>query len=362
MAQTIRVGIIGASAQGGWARDSHIPVVLALGGLELGAVATNSQPTADKAAAAFGVVKAYGNGLDLILDPDIDLVTIATRVPDHRELVLAAIAAGKHVYCEWPLGRSVPEAEEMAQAARAAGVCTAIGLQLRSSLVVRRALSLIEGGAIGRLLSTTVYSATAGFGPNVAAPYVYLEEPANFANLVTIQAAHTIDLALALIGPLDHLSALATAQYPKIQIGDDHTSAERRTFDHVLVQAAAANGSTLALEVAGGRPPQTPSWLEAIGEEGMLRIEGGAARGMQTGRLRLFLNAVEEPIDEGELAGLPDAAVNVAAAYTAVCHDILLGTTKAVGFDHAVHLTQLVEDMFQSSRDGRRMPVNNWLS
>ena len=36
--------------------------------------------------------------------PDIDLVTVATRVPDHRELVLAALAAGKHVYCEWPLG------------------------------------------------------------------------------------------------------------------------------------------------------------------------------------------------------------------------------------------------------------------
>ena len=104
MARTIRVGIIGASAEGGWARDSHVPAVQGLEGLELVAVATRSESTARQAAAAFGVQKSYGSGLDLIRDPGVDLVTVATRVPDHRELVLAALAAGKHVYCEWPLG------------------------------------------------------------------------------------------------------------------------------------------------------------------------------------------------------------------------------------------------------------------
>ncbi len=196
--------------------------------------------------------------MDLIRESGVDLVTVATRVPDHRDLVMAAIAAGKHVYSEWPLGRDVAEAEEMAAAARAAGVHAAVGLQLRGSPVVRRARELVASGAIGRVLSVTVYSATAGFGPDVPAPFVYLEDPSNFANLVTIQGAHTIDLAITVAGALDDLSALATAQYPEIRAGDDKEVRKRTTFDHLLLQGRLAGSGTLSLEVAGGRPPETP--------------------------------------------------------------------------------------------------------
>ena len=175
--KSIRVGIIGASAEGGWARDGHVPAVQALDGLELVAVATNSQKTADASARAFGAPAAYGSGMDLIRAPGIDLVTVATRVPDHRELVLGALAAGKHVYCEWPLGRDAVEAEEMAAAAHAAGVHVAIGLQLRGSPAARRAREIIVSGAIGRVLSVSVYSATAGFGPDVPTPLVYPRSP-----------------------------------------------------------------------------------------------------------------------------------------------------------------------------------------
>lgn len=166
MAKPIRAGIIGASAEGGWALEGHVPAVQRLDGLEFAAVATNSQKTADASAKAFGVPAAYANGMDLIRAPGIDLVTAATRLPAHRELVLAALAAGKHVYCEWPLGRGTGEAEEMAaaaqQAAQAAGVHVAIGLQLRGSPAVMKARTLIASGTIGRVLSVSVYSATAG--------------------------------------------------------------------------------------------------------------------------------------------------------------------------------------------------------
>ena len=277
MANTLRVGIIGASAAGGWARDGHVPAVQALDGLLFAAVATNSQKTADASARAFGVPAAFGSGMDLIRAPDIDLVTVATRVPDHRNLVLAAIAAGKHVYCEWPLGRDVAEAEELTAAARAAGVHVAVGLQLRGSPVVRRAREMIASGAIGRVLSVSVQSATAGFGPDVPAPFVYLEDPASFANLVTIQGAHTIDLAVAVAGALGDGSALATAQYPEIRAGDDREVRKRVTYDHLLLQGRLVQGGTLAVAVAGGRPPEPPSHLEVVGETGTLRLGWGRA-------------------------------------------------------------------------------------
>jgi predicted dehydrogenase len=132
--------------------------------MELVAVATHSQKTADEAAKAFGVKSTNSSGMDLIHSPGIDLVTVATRVPDHRALVLAAICAGKHVYSEWPLGCGSAEAAEMAAAARAAHVHVAVGLQLRGSPVVHQACELIASLAIGRILTISAYSATAGFG------------------------------------------------------------------------------------------------------------------------------------------------------------------------------------------------------
>ena len=187
MTKSLRVGIVGA---GGWAKESHIPAIDRLAGIELAAVATSSQATADAVAETSGAKAAYGSAADLLRDPDIDLVAICLRVPDHRELVLSALAAGKHVFCESPLGRNIAEAQEMAAAARAARVHAVIGLQARMNAGALRARERIASGAIGRPLSARVYSSTAGFGPKVPAEYLYLEKPENGVNLVTIQGAH----------------------------------------------------------------------------------------------------------------------------------------------------------------------------
>ena len=355
---TLRVGIIGANAESGWARDGHVPAVQGLAGLEFVAVATNNQKTADASAKAFGLSAAYSSGMDLIRAGGIDLVTVATRVPDHRDLVLAAIEAGMHVYSEWPLGRSVAEAEKMAAAARRGGVHAAIGLQLRCSPVVRHAQDLIASGTLGRVLSVRTYSATAGFGPDVPAPFVYLEDPANFANLVTIQGAHTIDLAIAIAGSLSDASALATAQYP--EINTDGERRQRTTFDHLLVQSRLAAAGTLSLEVAGGRPPETPFTMDVVGETGTLRLNGGAPRGFQSRRLTLLRDGEAQHVDEGELTGMPDAAANVAGVYAALRDDIASGTSTVTGFDHAVRLTRLIDDLLASSAEGRRRDANGW--
>src|SRR5580693_10640859 len=76
----------------------------------------------------------------------VDVVTIAVKVPAHRELVLAALDAGKAVYCEAPLGRTVAEAEEMAGAA--GSLHTAIGLQGSLNPAVRRAAQVVSSGEI----------------------------------------------------------------------------------------------------------------------------------------------------------------------------------------------------------------------
>ena len=360
MSKALGVGIIGASAQRGWAKDAHIPAVQGLAGLELVAVAAGDEQKAQASAKAFGVRSGYASGFDLIKDPAVDLVTVAVKVPDHRELVLAALAAGKHVYCEWPLGKDLSEAEEMANAAKLAGVRTAIGLQMRSSVAVLDARKALLAGAIGRPLTARILSNTAAFGPSVEAAMKFGEDGANGVTLVTIQGAHTFDLAIAVLGEFSSLSALTTTQYPEVSIGEGAALQPRTTSDHVFLQGQLAASVAIGIEVAGGRPPQAPTLFEVIGTGGTLAIHGGAMRGVQSGRLQLRINGTMQPLHEGETAAMPDAAANVAGLYVMLRDDILNGTAVAPNFSHAVQLTRLVDAVLASSNQGVRRNNDGW--
>ncbi|MBE7211720.1 MAG: Gfo/Idh/MocA family oxidoreductase [Gluconacetobacter diazotrophicus] len=359
MVGPLRVGVIGMNPNGGWARDSHVPALSALPGLELAAVAGRNQDAADAAARAFGVAKAYGSVEALCRDPDIDVITVAATLPSHRELLRPVLEAGRHVYCEYPLGLDAAESASLADAARKAGGHAAIGLQARQNPAVRRARELLDAGAVGRVLTARILSTTAGFGPAVDPAFAYTEEPENGVTVVSIQAAHTIDLAVALLGGLAGFDALAGTQYPEVRIGDGPPR-QRRTHDHLLLQCRLSTGGTLAVEVVGGRPAPTPFRFEITGEDGTLLLQGGAPRGFQSGRLRLSVNGADQAVDEERLSGLPDPALNVAATYAALCRDIERGETTTPGFDHAVRLARLIEDAVAASRTGRRAGGGDW--
>src|SRR5579862_76187 len=98
----IRVGIIGANASRSWANWSHIPAIKGLPGLRLAAVATRGERSAREAAEAFGADRWFADPLTMIRDEQIDLITISVNVALHREFVLAALQAGKAIYCEAP--------------------------------------------------------------------------------------------------------------------------------------------------------------------------------------------------------------------------------------------------------------------
>src|SRR6202158_6017315 len=112
----IRVGIVGASADRGFASIAHIPALRALPQFEIAAVCTTRQDSAEAAARHYGVPLAFSDPAKLAQHPGIDLVPVSVKVPDHYRPVMAAIDGGKHVYCEWPLGRDTGEAAEMLEA------------------------------------------------------------------------------------------------------------------------------------------------------------------------------------------------------------------------------------------------------
>lgn len=362
MGETIRIGIIGAKPERGWASISHVPAIQAVPDLELTAVGARSQDSADAAARGFGVAKAYGTTEDLLADPEIDLVAVATSVSGHHDLVLGVIAAGKHVITEWPVGSSTAETQEILDAARQAGVRTAVGLQARMNPAVVEAMHLLQTGALGRVVDATVYSSTAAFGAVIGPDAVYLEKPETAMNLLTIQASHTMDLAAALIGGLDSLSALTTIRYPRVSVVEENWTVERTVADHLLVSARATGGGALSVQVVGGRPADdSPFWLDVTGTKGRLSLTGGGARGFQAGLLDLSVDGTLVHVDDRGTGGLPDTAVNVARVYAALGDDIHNGTSTAPDFVHALALSHLMDDVRVSARKGRTVtPSASW--
>ena len=159
MADRIRVGIVGATVTpggSGWGANAHVPALQALPNFELKAVCTAHAETARASAEKFGADLAFHDINQMAAHPEVDLVTVVVRVPWHKELVLAAIGAGKPVCCEWPLGAHLTEAKEMADAAKSARLPTLVGLQAQSDPAVMYARDLVANGEIGDIVSVNM--------------------------------------------------------------------------------------------------------------------------------------------------------------------------------------------------------------
>src|ERR1700675_4003429 len=150
---TLGVGIVGVSPVRGWAATAHIPALRALPDYEIRALSAHSAESARAAGEVFGVSAVYSDHEELLTQPDIDVVAVTVKAPHHRELVSAAVAAGKAVYCEWPLGRDLDETRAMAALAAEHRVGTVIGLQARQAPAVEFVQQLLMEGYAGEVLS-----------------------------------------------------------------------------------------------------------------------------------------------------------------------------------------------------------------
>lgn len=119
------------------------------------------------------------------MSPQVDLVAVTVKVPRPRELVLAALRAGKAVLCEWPLGQGLTEAREMAALAEAQQLRTAVGLRARSAPAVRYLRDLIAQGYVGEVLSTGIIASGRVWGETTNSRSRYLLDRGNGATMLS---------------------------------------------------------------------------------------------------------------------------------------------------------------------------------
>lgn len=350
----LRIGFAGANAQRGWAQLAHLPAIRALPDLEIHAVLNRTQQAADEAAAVFGAEKPYADTENFLADPDIDIVAVTVRVPEHRALVLGALAAGKHVYCEWPLGRDLGEAEEMAEAARWSGAHVAIGTQAVLAPAIRHAAQLVREGAIGRPFNLRVVSPSAGWGTRIMPFYTYLEDRRNGATLSTIPGGHTLAAIEAVIGRYTEIDARNTTTREAVVIyGTDEQVPEPCT-DHVLAIGRHASGCVSSLEVVGG-VTDTKFRFELRGSKGILEVTGQHPGGYQCAELTVATIPASPPQPAPVARELSKDAINVAELWSAFAADIRNNTRTVPDFESAVRLHRELAAIDNAASTGRRM-------
>ncbi len=143
----INVGVIGLNE---WGREILRTLAL-LPSAPVVAICDNYPGAFARAGKEAPKAKRYDNYTKLLADPDVQAVVIATPTGTHREIVLAALAAGKHVYCEAPLANTIEDAKAIAKAARdAVKLVFQPGLQQRSHPQIEFLLPFIRSGALGK--------------------------------------------------------------------------------------------------------------------------------------------------------------------------------------------------------------------
>src|SRR5438105_11905771 len=245
---TLGVGIIGVSPVRGWAATAHIPALRALPSYEIRALSAHNAESARAAGEAFGVSAVFSDNEQLVTQPDIDVVAVTVKVPHHRALVSAALAAGKAVYCEWPLGRDLDDAQALAALAAEQGVRTIVGLQARQAPAIEFVQQLLRDGYVGEVLSTTMVGLSVP-GDVVVEPNAYMLNKTNGANLLTIALGHSLDTLNYLLGEFADLWALSAVRRPLIRIEESGQQIAKTAADQIAVIGTLTSGATISVHI-----------------------------------------------------------------------------------------------------------------
>jgi predicted dehydrogenase len=366
MAKKIRLGFVGANVRSHWASQSHFPALRASPDVELTAVCTTRPETADEARKAFGAKLAFTDFREMAASPEIDAIAVVVRVPLHYEPTKAAIEAGKHVYTEWPLGRTTAEAEELTALAHAKGVQTAVGLQSRVSPALLYMKELVEQGYVGEVLSC--HADCMRDGPlERPSSRAWQRDASLGANPLTIANGHVIDALRFVVGNFARVSCMVTTQAKQWYETDTKRMVDVTSPDNIMVSGKLASGAVASTHIAAVPWAGGGFRMVIYGREGTLVAMGDVSS--QRGQMLRVQGAKRS--HELKDMPIPDRFVwlppefprgdpfNVGQMYALFAEAIRTGEkqSRLPTFDTAVELHRFLDTIRQSSDAGRELPV-----
>ncbi len=310
----------------------------------------------------FGFSRATTDWRDLLADPKIDLISITSPNGLHREMAVAALAAGKHVWCEKPMALTLADAEAMKAAAVKAGKVTALGYAYLQNPALQEARRLIAEGAIGTPFDFRG-SVDEDYMADPALPWSWRLR-AQDAGLGTLGdlTVHLISLARVLMGEIASLTAMVDTVHANRPLPDGGTSAvENDDIAHALVRfASGARGTLASSRIAYGR--KNGLRIEVHGSKGMLWLDNERmnelnlyiAEGPPAGRG--FRRILSGPLhgDYGRLCPAPGHGLGFNELKVIELAEILKAISgapsRAVNFTEGLTIETVVHAFAQSAR------------
>jgi predicted dehydrogenase len=319
----IRVGVVGANPDRGWGTAAHLPALACLPEFEIAAVATTRSETAAATAARFDVALAFDDPAELVVRDDVDLVAVTVKVPSHAAVIRAALAAGKHVLSEWPLGVDLGEAADLTELAHNAGVVHAVGLQGFYSAGAKFVAQLIADGRIGALRSVSLIAGSGMGGGRIPQQRIWATDPAAGVSALTITGGHVLATLTRTLGePLRAVSTVVANLDPEATVVETGQRIADDTPDQVGVLGTLAGGTVVSVTIQGGIPRAAAGFhLRIVGNDGVLTItpgQGGESMHIAEWSIQLT------PVD-----GEPQA-LEVPPSYADVPNEVPLGPPRNV--------------------------------
>jgi len=234
-------------------------------------VADMNAEAAAKAAHQYGFEFSTGDWKALIANPAVQVVSITTPNSMHKEMALAAIAAGKHVHCEKPLSPTLADSLEMVKAAEGRGVNTQVGFNYIKNPLLKLARQMVESGELGEITGFRGIHAE-DYMHDPQSPWTWRIDPSGGPGVIADLGSHIIGMSRFLLGDIAEVSAdvrTVIKQRPTARGGSDMKPVLVDDVARILVNFARGCGGTIEANwIQTGRKMQLG--FELTGEKGSL--------------------------------------------------------------------------------------------
>ncbi|KAH8728234.1 hypothetical protein GQ44DRAFT_647784 [Phaeosphaeriaceae sp. PMI808] len=357
-----RIGLIGLSAKGSWASISHLGYLQRTNLYQIYALQNSTKASAEAAAKKYELenVATYESPAAIAADSNVDIIAISVNVPQHYNLIRPAIEAGKDVFSEWPLARSLSEAAELVSLAKGKGIRTMIGLQARQDPSILKAKEIIASGKLGKILGTTMYGHGTILGPTTTKNYAYIASIESGANLLTIPFGHAVDALCFVLGEIKDISATLANLRPEQDLVDQDGKTigkvQKTSHDYVSITGRLAEGDgvvDVTYAPAQSRTGRDFYW-EINGTLGSLVLEGGKGGGHVQMHQPTLKFATDDSIEEIQVEKAADFSFNVGKAWDAWAGAGLEQGYSVTTFDDALVRHKMIDAIYRSAEQGTR--------
>ena len=360
----IRVGLIGV---GNWALRGHLPVLKLLPEYRITAVQSRRREVAEQAARLFDIPHVLDSAEEVAAHPEVDLVLVLTTAPQHEAGIRAALAAGKHVYSEWPLTTDTGTSDRLMRLADAHGLRHAVGLQRRLMPVVRFTRDLIGKGYVGKLRSVRMHVSMNYFQARRSQALRWTAPPENFSSVMAIYGGHFLDMLFAMTGFPLSISGMAVNQFRQVTIAETGEVIPTTAPDQLVLTGLLPGDAVLSAHIEGGKRNGSGVQIDITGDRGDLRLTNRSAfgdvgddyvlEGAHGDNLPLTVLAVPGDYDWLPASNLPSSVLELGNLFAALARDLQSGGQEAPSFADGVRMHRLMDGIVQSSAAGRQVAV-----